>query len=829
MTMKRLFQIFILLLLPIGVSQIMAYNVLKWDSEIFKNEYGVIKHPDKKKKLPANCAMLRVKILPIMPPNFNMEDKTGGDNGKDLKGFKHVDYKKGYIYFFYQIDQDDPIQTLKFQADGYVTPIEKKVYIEPSGWYETTIFLEQEDWVTLKLKTTPGECDVLEEGKKIGTSNSKGLFECKMKLSKAFLFTFKKDGYEPLMETVSPGFMKARQTGEFDTINSVITIKRTFALQKIGAAKLGDVIIRTEPGATLYLRDMNDEEFGNGIIVPRSGVYEGSLTEGTKVVKIIKEGYYDNEYTFDVKKGIDFEKKLSLIPITGKLIVKSNPPGADVLVDGEKIGETPFNKSFKADIQIGNHTLQLRKKNYAELSPITITIDTVAPVRKSLDLSKTNNAWWANSQFFPHHYIETYYGMGVTKDKKFNHYIGANYTYIRHTIGFNISGMYGFNNKDIVATAGPALTLTTQSKTDLDLQLLLGAGYASILQEERKSRKGTWVTEAGLRFGFENAITDYPVSLWSVFMGAKYYDKKIVPTIGISLMPVGILALPYFKEESDFSHFFLDPMAGYAVKSHDAMVGGHFAWQGYNIGFYTSCMYGVLHGNVAAVAGPALHITPNTDIFDLSLYGGIGYGRTAYRTNHLAGDFGLRFAFSDDIFNWYNFSLGCTTYGGEWVPTFGLSLLPVKGLVELAILEEDYFPAHYTEAMAAYCFHRHEWMVGTNYSWIPSHLGLYGSFLVGLKHSATVNAGAVFRLTPDDCVVDLQLYQGTGWTKFGYNSVGGESGIRMGFQFEDLKFGIFSLNLGANYNKHDVAISFGISWGLVGTVATFGGLAALLY
>lgn len=741
------------------------------------------------------------------------------------------------------LDNDGFYYKFYLQATNYITDItlyseelgimatspKSKLPLKEGITYVTHVEVIRNDIVTFVIHTSPNRCHITYNGRDKWETDAYG------NITKVI----RNPGDYNDLRIEAEGYITQHRKVYLDDIRKNKKQKGNDTVRL--DIKLGqdiDIPIEVPAFTKIYLKDSSTNRKDSLIYDNSSGSFGVKYNakvkdDGNYTYRVERKGYKILEKTVSVRYGraepLTF-KSDDWDVLIGVLKFSTRPSGADVYIDDEK-------QSYSKDgieVPIGTHTITLKKARYAPLSK-SVTIKEEDALKGTptqlgdLYLSKTNNEWWSSSQFFPHHYLETYYGMGITADKKINNYIGVNYTFIRHALGLNISAMYGFNNQDIVATAGPALTLTQQSKTDLDLQLLLGAGYASVLHEKGASRTGTWVAEAGLRFGFESAITDYPFALWSIFMGAKYYDKKIVPTIGISLIPIGLLALDYCKEETDFSHVFLDPMVGYAVKSKDVMVGGHFAWQKYNVGFYTSFMYGVFHKNISAVVGPAWHITPYADIFDLSLYGGIGYGRKSDQTNHLAGDLGLRFGFGDDVFNWYNFSLGCTTFGGEWIPNFGLSLMPVKGLVELAILDEDDFPAHYTEAMAAYCFGNREWMLGTNYSWIQTHLGLYASFLIGLRgSSATVNAGPVIRLTPDDYVVDLQLYQGMGWSKFGDNSaIGGETGIRMGFRTGH-RFGLFSLNTGVNYSKDDIAISFGISWVLAGTVASCG-TAAFFY
>lgn len=292
--------------------------------------------------------------------------------------------------------------------------------------------------------------------------------------------------------------------------------------------------------------------------------------------------------------------------------------------------------------------------------------------------------WWENGlTYFPNSKLEVYYGLDYNSiiNHNFKHYIGMQYSFIPHTFGFNLSGMYGFNNGDIVATAGPALTMTNGKHTDLSLDLLIGGGMARV-----KNDLGlpfyTWAAEAGLRFDFEAAVTGTQFSWWSLYFGAKYYNKQIVPTVGISLQPIGVFVLgqDYFFDVSDHPHIFLDPISGYNINGDDWLFGGHFAWQTFNTGLYATFMYGIWEGTIVSAIGPAFHITPNADLFDLTIYGGAGYGRKSTGQSAVVGDFGLRFGFSRRTFSCWEIGIGCSTFGDEWIPTVSCSL-PIGGMV----------------------------------------------------------------------------------------------------------------------------------------------------
>lgn len=669
--MKRTLPLILLVLLSTTLTH--AANMLHWESKpSLSNDQRVITH-GKSKRVPSDCATLRVRIQPRIPKGFTLREASG-DFGRDDIDLRWTD-EQDYFYFYFHINPNNPIRYIILRADGYEDSERVSVNFEAGKIYDATIRLMQRTRLMINIQTIPGDCQVLDYKTPLGRSDEMGFFMTEMELKDDVLnytkpLTFRKEGYE---EKRYPCIMRNElELGHLDTVNMVLTLP-LIELDKIGAAKTEQVTIYTASDVKLYM--LRSDEEGEPKTVSLGGNYSAKLEEGTYIIKAEKPGYAPGNKTIEVKKGnpvvVTFDK---FNEISGTLHVKSKPSGAAVIVDGQRLGNTPFTQK----LPIGQHTLSLQKHNYIPSSTITVNIVELQTVDKTISLYKTENLWWSGSQYYPHHYMEAYYGMGFLSGGGINHYIGANYTYIPHAIGFNLSMMYGFNNGDIVATAGPALTLTTESKTDLDLQLLLGAGYASI-QNKYGERTGTWVAEAGLRFGFENFVTGYNFSWWSLFLGAKYYDQKVVPTIGISLMPVGLLALggDYFTDDTEHAGYFFEPMAGYACVGNDWLVGATFAWQTYNLGLYTSFMYGVVEGSIAAVAGPAIHLTEDTDRFDLSLYGGIGYGRLGsnlgYDRHHVAGDLGLRFGFSSTDFSWWDFSIGCMTFGGEWVPNIGLS------------------------------------------------------------------------------------------------------------------------------------------------------------
>ncbi|WP_048149161.1 PEGA domain-containing protein [Palaeococcus ferrophilus] len=108
-----------------------------------------------------------------------------------------------------------------------------------------------------------------------------------------------------------------------------------------------------------------------------NGAYGGvtpltlTLDPGTYQIKLSKEDYEDYTTTVTLKPGENRELSVTLTPAFGHLTVYSDPPGADVYVDGAFVGATPL-EDYK--LSTGQHELKVVKEGYEEYSTnITIT------------------------------------------------------------------------------------------------------------------------------------------------------------------------------------------------------------------------------------------------------------------------------------------------------------------------------------------------------------------------------------------------------------------------------------------------------------------------
>lgn len=99
--------------------------------------------------------------------------------------------------------------------------------------------------------------------------------------------------------------------------------------------------------------------------------WKGKLLLGTHNVSCKLDKHYDEEQVITIAEGKDAELTLEEPKeIQGTLNITSTPNDADVIVDGRKVGTTPY----KGTIIIGNHIVEVVKSGYTSIKEnVTIT------------------------------------------------------------------------------------------------------------------------------------------------------------------------------------------------------------------------------------------------------------------------------------------------------------------------------------------------------------------------------------------------------------------------------------------------------------------------
>jgi len=87
------------------------------------------------------------------------------------------------------------------------------------------------------------------------------------------------------------------------------------------------------------------------------------IEPGQHNVRVAAEGYATASLTFTVQPGVPpGSLRFVLDPMSARLDITSNPPGALVSVDGETIGETPLEQ---LPMPTGRHTVTVAKDGFA--------------------------------------------------------------------------------------------------------------------------------------------------------------------------------------------------------------------------------------------------------------------------------------------------------------------------------------------------------------------------------------------------------------------------------------------------------------------------------
>jgi serine/threonine-protein kinase len=131
-----------------------------------------------------------------------------------------------------------------------------------------------------------------------------------------------------------------------------------------GSQNLGMLSIETnEDQAQLYV---NGEKYKRDTKFGKLVVY---LFPKKYTVALRKDGFANTaEQTVDIKRGVESKVSFSLTPAKATLVIHRAPSGADVLVDGVRVGSANASGEFQiSSIEPGHHTVVLRHDNYKPL------------------------------------------------------------------------------------------------------------------------------------------------------------------------------------------------------------------------------------------------------------------------------------------------------------------------------------------------------------------------------------------------------------------------------------------------------------------------------
>ena len=142
------------------------------------------------------------------------------------------------------------------------------------------------------------------------------------------------------------------------------------------------------PAVSLYV---DKKSVGN---VP----WSGSLKEGMHLVEVKKNGYRSQQKTIRLSQQQKLDVTFGeLVAILGNLSVNYKPFGADVYVDGKKLGQSP--RVFNG-LLIGNHQVEVRKNGYsADKKSVTISEGQTMSISGTLasNIASSSNGYASSS------------------------------------------------------------------------------------------------------------------------------------------------------------------------------------------------------------------------------------------------------------------------------------------------------------------------------------------------------------------------------------------------------------------------------------------------
>ena len=134
--------------------------------------------------------------------------------------------------------------------------------------------------------------------------------------------------------------------------SGLIPIRGAGAHGVAASPKMGQLMVKANISGAKISVDGNSEP---DWVTPYSSAI--ALTAGTHQVMVSKDGYDDSLQSVTIEGGKTKSLNANLSAPTGEILVVTTPPGLDVLVDGNLIGQSPAH----AVVLAGNHNYAIRR------------------------------------------------------------------------------------------------------------------------------------------------------------------------------------------------------------------------------------------------------------------------------------------------------------------------------------------------------------------------------------------------------------------------------------------------------------------------------------
>lgn len=541
-----------------------------------------------------------------------------------------------------------------------------------------------------------------------------------------------------------------------------------------------------------------------------TGSWSGLLSSGKYEVEARRANCESQYTTVVVKKGENGQrfKIAKPVPITGSLYVDSDPKFADIYLDGQEAGQTPF---LFYEIEIGTHNIKIVKEGY-----ITYDSEIVISKGKKAEFTPTLKRG------------EQYARITVTSQEKAD--ILLNSTFLTDGpswSGYLPKGSYTFETCKGANYDNGVYELNVTSFTETKVALpppTIKKGHFKVAvspSDATLTLNGKKLVSSGGYYRSE------PLAIGSYSITASAPNHQNA-TRNFTVEPNCTNEIKLKLKPYAYSSIYTGLQLGYDINNSKFLTGAYFNWQPCFAGFYGSASVGWNKLSYYFSGGLSLRLTKKYSNTSFSLYGGAGLGGQ----DGLFYEGGLQLGFGEEksVYSKYNLRLG-TMYNpstSSFTPTLGLSW-HIPGAVIIApfaymfdVADNEYIPIH-SLATAAYDIGESEFLFGTDLMWMKNNLGAYAGFMYGLDNTISASIGPSVRLSSlfDWERPDLSLY-----SAFGYH--GGDFltrfGLLIGWDSYDRHevFSLGDIQLGAGVHGGEWMFTFGADWLTTGTVALVG-------
>jgi formylglycine-generating enzyme required for sulfatase activity len=156
---------------------------------------------------------------------------------------------------------------------------------------------------------------------------------------------------------------------------------KTQTLTQANFGKVTTITLEPLPSQLVLTSDTGDEDTSwsiNGKLVAVAKILDKQLQNGDYKIAVSHPYFEQMNISYTLKPGKTIKQTIELLPLKGKLEVKSRPEGAIVSINGQIQGETPM----QLVLQGGRFKIKLTKLGYDAIEDeVDIKTDALTPVR----------------------------------------------------------------------------------------------------------------------------------------------------------------------------------------------------------------------------------------------------------------------------------------------------------------------------------------------------------------------------------------------------------------------------------------------------------------